>query len=259
MLAFQGICIEVRDLFLKKSNQIETSIYSVLANLDIAYQTILAYESTHEAVELSRRLNYSLSFTGYSFGAWLAEQSVFFCHREFNKPGVRAVTFESPGSYDYLLKLNERNIVSHETYFDLKDLDIITYLSAPNFVNTCNKHIGKVYRMYTPFNSSPKSNPSELDKFLDKLSKKVLGIIGKYAFYLNGIKTLFSNGLDAMIGEFNEKTESIAKCYRMFDWPKVSFTPKDEFKNNFKNVFDFEQFIDLINLLTLQRNSAQCR
>ena len=94
--------------------------------------------STRECVELSKKLNYSLSFTGYSFGAWLAEQSVFFCHKDFKKRDVRAVTFESPGSKEYLDILNTNNIESRDTNFDLIDLDIVTYLTEPNFVNTCN-------------------------------------------------------------------------------------------------------------------------
>ncbi|AEK74061.1 hypothetical protein Rh054_00135 [Rickettsia conorii subsp. heilongjiangensis 054] len=32
---------------------------------------------------------------------------------------------------------------SHETTFDVKFLNITTYLSAPNFVNVCNPHINK--------------------------------------------------------------------------------------------------------------------
>jgi hypothetical protein len=86
----------------KDSNQVSATVYSMLSNLEISEQTILAYIRTRECVELSNRLGYSLSFTGYSFGAWLAEQSVFFCHKDFKKRDVRAVTFESPGSKEYL-------------------------------------------------------------------------------------------------------------------------------------------------------------
>jgi hypothetical protein len=89
----------------------------MLSNLEIADQTILAYIRTRECVELSNRLGYSLLFTGYSFGAWLAEQSVFFCHKDFKKRDVRAVTFESPSSKEYLDIMNKGNIYSRETIF----------------------------------------------------------------------------------------------------------------------------------------------
>jgi hypothetical protein len=136
--------------FLKDSNQVNATVYSMLSNLEISDQTILAYIRTRECVDLcnTTRLGCSLSFTGYSFGAWLAEQSVFFCHKDLKKRDVRAVTFESPGSKEYLDILNKSNIYSAETNFDLIDLDIVTYLTEPNFVNTCNSHVGKVFRFY---------------------------------------------------------------------------------------------------------------
>ncbi|ABV75624.1 hypothetical protein RPO_00135 [Rickettsia rickettsii str. Arizona] len=37
---------------------------------------------------------------------------------------------------------------SHETTFDVKILNITTYLSAPNFVNVCNPHINKALDIY---------------------------------------------------------------------------------------------------------------
>ncbi len=40
------------------------------------------------------------------------------------------------------------NIISPETNFDMRNLDITTYLSAPNFVNTSNPHIHKAYRLF---------------------------------------------------------------------------------------------------------------
>ena len=34
---------------------------------------------------------------------------------------------------------------------ELEHLDITSYLSAPNRINTCNKHVGTVYRIFTAF------------------------------------------------------------------------------------------------------------
>jgi hypothetical protein len=39
------------------------------------------------------------------------------------------------------VRLNGRSI-------DLKHLDITSYLSAPNRINTCNSHLGTVYRIF---------------------------------------------------------------------------------------------------------------
>jgi hypothetical protein len=44
----------------------------------------------------------------------------------------------------FVLRLDDRSI-------DLDHLDITSYLSAPNRINTCNSHIGTVYRIFTDF------------------------------------------------------------------------------------------------------------
>ena len=128
VLSFRGAHLEVADFFLSES-QICTEVNSMLGNLEIAPQTVYAYLDTHAAVELSNSLGYSLSFTGYAFGAWLAEQCVFFCHRDFQKKrdDVRGVTFDSPGSLEYLEKLNTTNILG--TSLDLTHLDVVQYVS----------------------------------------------------------------------------------------------------------------------------------
>ena len=268
VLAFQGVQLEIEDFFLKDQNQISSTVYSVLSNLDIAFQTVLAYIDTQECVELSKKTSYSLTFTGYSFGAWLAEQSAFFSHREFKKRDVKAVTFESPGSKEYLDILNKKNVYSHETSFDLRDLDITTYLSEPNFVNTCNSHLNKVFRLYLDVdklvdkasNFAKERNDFFLEliqkihtDFMKKKIKKcyienIQNKAHEFSFYLNGIKSLFSNGLDAMLKQFDPITERPKKFRKVLDWPKVDFNPSEEFKDHVKNLFNFESAFDLIPL-----------
>ena len=55
------------------------------------------YFHIKKCIELSKRTNYNLSFTGYSFGALLAQLSVFISHKYFQFKQVIAVTFESFG------------------------------------------------------------------------------------------------------------------------------------------------------------------
>jgi hypothetical protein len=262
VLTFKGVQLKLNDFFLK-DNQIAATVYDVLGNLDIANQSILAYERTKECVEISGELGgYSLSFTGYSFGAWLAEQSVYFAQRDFCKKDVCAITFESPGSNEYLERLNTDNINSKDK-FDLTDLNIVTYLSEPNFVNTCNSHVNEVYLLYLDRDANVKKAEDiarETNDFIQKLIDKlpsffkekikdcyesmIMNNMCSYYFYLNGIKSFFSNGLVSLLKQFDEKTEKPLKCRRVRKWPKVDFNPSQEMKNNFLNLFDFKILTD---------------
>jgi len=265
VLAFQGIKLEIKDFFLK-DNLIEPTVYSMISNLEIAPQTVYSYIHTQKAVDLCKKdLNYSLSFTGHGFGAWLAEQAIYFSMKEFSFnyfgfDNVKAVTFDSPGSYNYLEILNSSNIYSNETKFDLSDLNIVTYLSAPSFMNTCNKHIGKVYRIKTEIetkhsidtnkivfsliNSIPQKEIQERIKkcYNDKIENQ----LNKYTFILNGCVSLFHDGLNMILKEFDATTGKPLKYKKITDWPKFEFSPLDNFKNNFNDLFDFKNIIDSI-------------
>jgi tetratricopeptide (TPR) repeat protein len=265
VLAFQGIKLEIKDFFLK-DNLIEPTVYSMIANLDIAPQTVLSYIHTQTAVDLCKKdLNYSLSFTGHGFGAWLAEQAIYFSMKEFsfNNFGfdnVKAVTFDSPGSYNYLEILNSSNIYNNETKFDLSDLNIVTYLSAPSIMNTCNKHIGKVYRIKTEitkkhsidtdkivFSLINSIQQKEIQERIKKCYKdKIENQSNKYTFILNGCISLFHDGLNIILNEFDPIAGKPLKYKKITDWPKFEFSPLDNFKNNFNDLFDFKNVIDSI-------------
>jgi len=60
------------------------------------------------------------------------------------------VVFDSPGCKDMLLQMADKLDVRNEgRSIDLQHLDITSYLSAPNLINTCNTHLGTVYRIFT--------------------------------------------------------------------------------------------------------------
>jgi hypothetical protein len=95
------------------------------------------------AINLVRdKKSYRLSFTGHSLGAFLAELSVFYAHDHFNFRDVNAVTFESPGSKESLEQMQ-----SNLKRISLEQLDIVGYVSYPNLINTCNKHVGTLYHI----------------------------------------------------------------------------------------------------------------
>jgi tetratricopeptide (TPR) repeat protein len=267
VLAFQGIKLKIKDFFLQDNNIIGSTVYSMIANKEIAPQTVYSYIHTKLTVDLCKqeRKFYSLSFTGHGFGAWLAEQAIYFSMKEFSFKGfefdnVKAVTFDSPGSFEYLKQLNSSNIYDKKKLFDLSDLNIVTYLSAPNFMNTCNKHIGKVYRVFSKESKNNKINTNKIitdmiESIPNKTIKKKIkncyddnlkNTVNKLTFHLNGFISLFDDGLKLILNEFDINEGKPLKYKEMNDWPKFEFTPSDNFKNNFQNIFDFQHVIDCV-------------
>ena len=99
--------------------------------------------------DLIKNEGYHLSFTGQSLGGFLAEMSVYACHRGFglDYPDASAVVFDSPGSIEVMQEW-ESHIGQHQV--NVKQLNIISFLSSPNLVNTLNSHPGTVYRLIRP-------------------------------------------------------------------------------------------------------------
>jgi len=130
--AFQGIKLDPMNLFNKNSDTLISTFYS-------AESVFIVLD---EIMTLKSESDYHLSFTGYSFGALLAEESVLFYEYHCKKNDVRATTFDSPGSFCLLTHLNL------ETRLNLKSLDIVTYLSGFDALNTLNPHVGKIKLFY---------------------------------------------------------------------------------------------------------------
>jgi hypothetical protein len=121
----------------------------------------------HKVVEVLREVNqengaiFQVFFTGHYLGGWLAQITTFttknikiegnislkvtMSHRHFIPTQyfltaqVAKMLSEMTDKFDVLLE--GRSI-------DLENLDITSYLSAPNRINICNKHLGTVYRIF---------------------------------------------------------------------------------------------------------------
>jgi hypothetical protein len=146
-----------------------------------------AFELTQTAIGLAEEAESGLSFTGHSLGGYLAELSVYYCHAYYPQKkaqavqvarssaaddddndadvddnveeavsefdvcdSVHAVTFESPGTRDVMEKLQSQLDAGQ---VNLTQLDITTYLSYPNLVNTCNQHVGTAYSLVPEISS----------------------------------------------------------------------------------------------------------
>lgn len=101
-------------------------------------------------------LNYQYGLTGHSLGGWLTQIALYHltdiyldsCNSNSDHifPEVRAIVFDSPGARDMLKKL-QSNIPSARR-FNIDHLNVINYVSSPNVINTCHRHIGLLYRVY---------------------------------------------------------------------------------------------------------------
>jgi len=107
-------------------------------------------------------VSFQLFFTGHSLGGWLTQVTTFtteFLKKEENfflksdneqdcfHP--HTAVFDSPGCKDMLSQLTDKLDVRLDgRSIELEHLDITSYLSAPNRINTCNTHVGTVYRIF---------------------------------------------------------------------------------------------------------------
>jgi hypothetical protein len=187
VLAFQSIKL--------KSN--DNSLLNIQDPKQIELQSYYTYLHTKKVIELSQTdqfLHYSVSFTGYGVAGCLAEQAVFYSQTHFLHNYTKAVTFESIGS-SYL-------------FGKQLDLDVVTYLSEPNFVNTSNLHIGTLYRLFIENNTQDEDT-----------------IIKDDRFYLNGIRSLLPDALISIIDQFDVKTGKPKYFKQIIQWPLDSRSP----------------------------------
>lgn len=197
--------------------------------------TVFSYMQIKEAIELSSRKQYkdfSLSFTGYGLGAWQAEQAIYFASQKLDINRIKAVTFDSPGSLVFLEKLKNEFLND----IDLRNLNIVTYLSTPNFLNTCNQHIGKVFRIFTNNVDSEyikrliQSIPSPAKEPIQDYFEKITDLEKHKFCYLNGIRSLFKRGLKSILDTFDRKTGKPFKLKSISKWPLIKLQASNGFK-----------------------------
>ena len=64
------------------------------------------------------------------------------------------LVFDSPGCQDMLSQMTDKFDVRLDgCSIDIGHFDITSYLSAPNRINFCNKHVETVYRNFTDLSS----------------------------------------------------------------------------------------------------------
>jgi len=213
VLAHRGAALEFAKL--RFDSSLQRNIQQVLQN-GIVDQQNATFKVVKEATDQAKEMKYHLSMTGYSLGAWLAELSTYFCYLDFNYRQIKTVTFNSPGSVESLEKFGP-NVINHETAFDIRNMNIVTYLSAPNFINSCNLHVGKLYRLF------PKRRESDLTKKLVEMVKK---FSKNTSFMMEGLLLICGHKLDNMLQCFNPITGEPTQIKEISDCPYIKYVPK---------------------------------
>jgi len=119
---------------------------------------------------------------------------------------AHTVVFDSPGCEKMLVEMKKNFDVRHNrSSIDVQYLDITSYLSAPNLINTCNSHLGTVYRIFTDLSD--------------------MGFLGKHTPLYN----LATHSMDKIVQTFDPKTGQVSKDTKgkpkireVVDWPVSS-------------------------------------
>lgn len=203
VLAYRGFSFAFKDL--KKSESTSKGAIEGAIRNKVVSQHEVAYNIIKELGN-GQYKDKMLSITGHTFGAWLAEISLFFALREFgfDKNRIRAVTFESFGSGQVVDNFKS-NIKNKYTKFDINDLNILSYLTVPNPLNSINNHIGDVRRLSTKSDNAKKAGQLvEKVHVLKNTLKKVYDIKSNYVEgRIHGTASIFGSGLVNILETFD--------------------------------------------------------
>jgi ankyrin repeat protein len=184
--------------------------------------------------------SFQVFFTGHSLGGWLAQITTFTTKflkvegndflKSDNVPHSfhpHTVVFDSPGCKDMLSQMTDKFDVRLEgRSIDLEQLDITSYLSAPNRINTCNFHAGTVYRIFT--------NLSDM------------GWLEKHTAMYNSV----THSIDKIVdffdpekGQIHKDEQGKLKIQVVVDWPVAAGLFRgEEYKSFFTWAKDFNNY-----------------
>ena len=181
----QQVVIAHRGTDIKEVGALVTDVKGVLFNNYVQQMSSAStfankVVSVLQEIEQEKKVCFELFFTGHSLGGWLAQITAFtteylevqrdrflkrLTRKEPKTPACisvqdihdvrqsyhpHTVVFESPGCKDMLSQMADKlDVRLNGRSIDLQHLDITSYLSAPNRINTCNSHLGTVYRIFT--------------------------------------------------------------------------------------------------------------
>ena len=231
-----------------------TDLKGVLLN-EYVRQMESASTFAHKIVEALREsrlkgVSFQLFFTGHSLGGWLAQVTTFTTEylktegNSFLKSNndqdcfhAHTVVFDSPGCKNMLLQMTDKLDVRLDGRFiDLEHLDITSYLSAPNRINTCNAHLGTVYRIFPDFS--------------------VMGWLEKHTAWYTGKTHSMQKIVDFFQrneGNIDKDEQGKLKILEVIDWPiSAGFRRGKEYKRFFKEAKHLNDYHPEVKNLTFQ-------
>jgi hypothetical protein len=241
----QHVVIAHRGTVLTNLGAVFTDIVGVIFKYHVP-QMSSASTFAHKVVEVLREVNrekgpiFQVFFTGHSLGGWLAQITTFTTKylkmkgNDFvkidNVPNSfhpHTVVFESPGCKDMLLQMADKFDVRLDgRSIDIEHLDITSYLSAPNRINTCNLHVGTVYRIFTCL-----SDMNWLEKHT-----------AKYNLATHSMQKIV-DFFDPEKGQIHKDEQGKLRIQVVVDWPvNTGLSRSEEYKSFFQWAKGFKDY-----------------
>ncbi len=245
VLAFQGL--KLSEPYFNKSNNHDDLNKPII---DAILTTVQQIELLTATLNDNKLLDYFLTFTGYSFGALLAESSLLLAKIIDPNNKIRCTTFESPGSFELLACIcNNYELNENETYHLIYSLDIVTYLISPNIFNSYSTHVGLIKCFYR--------NKHDLDMFSLKAISLNTEILNK--FILKAFCSLTRKNLEEINKQLNDKNSKYAYLNEYYKFKDenliILINNNEQLLSIFKDLKQYDNFVYVYaNLLNNIRN-----
>ncbi|MFA6037478.1 MAG: DUF6792 domain-containing protein [Legionellales bacterium] len=191
-----------------QSNDISMDMMSIVRGHP-GSQMVAAKEFVLTTLKEFEGAHISVTSVGHSLGGWLSQIALFHIYEAIKKQELKTVhaktvAFESPGAARMLENISP----NLQPLVNLDELNITNYVSAPNMINTANRHLGTVYQCR--FDFKPAKSYSVKDAIL---SPTTLGLKDLIRY------TEETHDMTELLAQFNAQTGRAKRVKKMHSWP----------------------------------------